>query len=461
MEYEPYDVNRLDEIIVFDGSRSVIYFSRDGKYINLFKEGEEDKRYYRFNLQTNEFERVNFYKTVDDKVSRVDIRNITSWFTDCKLVTTDVHFGRLVVYAKNSYAFDKYSSPVRFIQQLGHRYIKNLEQWEALGVKFDDIEEYFGDNLVHYNRWEDTLVDHRKDIYLGRFSYKHSRHIHVAPSACSKELLNYIKEQGTITIRQLHTLHSEYNNGEWHLEQKLKALQDTHEFADIFEFEQNSYAYVGPSNALTNQSPTCQRIRSNMYRTIKDYSLDLVAFCRWIKKQKNVEKNDVEFLFDTNHYRDYLRCEFELKDGSYSKMIKYPDNFRTEFHKAQVEFEAVKGDFDEFKFRGQKDRFADYEHTGRKFCMIIPEHPDEIKNEATELHHCVRTYIKPMTEGKTLIMFMRDKKYPQIPLITVEVKNGVIRQAYGNHDSKPLVEHLDYIRHWARLKGLEMGCWGG
>ena len=459
-EYEPYDVNKLDEIVIFDGERGVIELERDGKYINLFKKGEEDKRYYRFNLQTNEFERLNFYKTVPDTVTRVAIENITGWFTRCKLVTKDLHFGRLVVFAKNCYEFDRYSSPVRFVQQLGHRYIKNLEKWEALGVKIKDVEEYFGDELVGQT-WGGEPYDYRKAIYLDERRHKHGKYISYSPSDCSKSLLAYIKSRGEITIARLNNLVQHYNDGEYEIEMELIRLNSTDEFHDIFTYTETGYGRNRDEEIrlFESDSYTAERIKSNIYRTIREYSLDLEAFCRWIKKQKNVEKNGISYLFDTNHYRDYLRCEYELKDGSKSKMVKYPDNFRTEFHKAQVEFEAVNGSIDLFKFKQQKDRFSEYEHTGRKFCMMIPEHPDEIKTEASELHHCVRSYIKPMTNGDTLIMLMRDKKYKQVPLITVEVKQGVVRQAYGNHDSKPLKEHLEYIRHWAEMKGLRMGCW--
>lgn len=459
-KFSPYDVNQLEEIIIFDGDRDIIELSREGKYINLIKESEYDKRYFRFNLQTSEFERINFYKTVDDKISKVSVENITYWFSGCKLITKDLHFGRLVIYAKNCYEFDRYSSPVRFVQQLGHRYIKNLEQWEALGVRIIDIDEWFGDKQV-WEQYNGNIIDHRKDIYLGRYVSRHSRYVSNSPSECSKEILFHIKALKNVTCSQIHNLVNNYNNGEMQIERDLIELHNSDEFADIFMYTEDNYRGRHTYNVLEDDDYTAIRIRNNIYRTIRDFSLDLEAFCRWIKKQKNVEKNDVGYLFETNHYRDYLRCEFELKDGSFSKMVKYPDNFRTEFHKAQIEFEAVNGNFDEFKFKGQKDRFADYEHTGKKFCMLIPEHPNEIKHEASELHHCVRSYIQPMTEGETLIMFMRDKKYKKDPLITVEVRNEVVRQAYGDHDSKPLAEHLDYIRHWANMKGLRMGCWGG
>ena len=39
-------------------------------------------------------------------------------------------------------------SPVRFIEQLGNKIITSIEQWEALGFKVEEMEEFFGEKLV-------------------------------------------------------------------------------------------------------------------------------------------------------------------------------------------------------------------------------------------------------------------------------------------------------------------------
>lgn len=458
-EIKPYDVNKLDEIVIFKGTNGqVVEISRDGKYINLIKQGEEDKRYFRYNLQTEEFERINFYKTVADKITPVNVENITYWFSGVRLITKDVHFGRLIVFAKNSSTFNRYKSPVRFVQQLGHPEIKCLEQWEALGIRFKEVEDYFGERMVR--NYYSGVQDYRKDIYLDEYTHAHNISITKSPAQCIKEVINHLKECQTVSVSYFNEIVDYYNNGEFAIHDALVKMEKKPEFQGIFSYYDNSWSRECYVNVFDDcDSYKSLTIKHRIFNVIKDYSLELEAFCRWIKKQQNIDKNDLDYLFNSNHYPDYLRCEYELKQGYRSKMNKYPDNFRTEFHKAEVEFEAERGKVDEFKFSLQQEHYRDLEHVGRKFCMIIPKHPNEIKNEANCLHHCVRTYIKPMTEGETLIMFLRDKNEPDVPLITVEVKNGVIRQAYGDHDSKPLKEHLDFLRMWAKNKKLEMACW--
>ena len=142
-ENEPFDYTTLNEIVIFKGESGgdLVELSRDGKYINLVKPKEADKRYYRFDLQKKAFERINFYKTKPTKISEVRTENITKWFTNCRLITKDLHFGRLVVFAKYNRRFDNYSSPVRFVEQLGNKMITSIEQWEALGIKVEEQVE--------------------------------------------------------------------------------------------------------------------------------------------------------------------------------------------------------------------------------------------------------------------------------------------------------------------------------
>ena len=139
MSNDPFNIYELDEIVVFNGKGDLIEFYREGKYLYLEKP-ENTKVKYRFNLQKNEFERLNFYKTTEDTITPVKVENMYQWFKDCKLVTKDLHFGRLAIFAKYNRYFDRFTSPLRFIEQLGSRVITNIEKWESLGFIVKEME---------------------------------------------------------------------------------------------------------------------------------------------------------------------------------------------------------------------------------------------------------------------------------------------------------------------------------
>ena len=184
--------------------------------------------------------------------------------------------------------------------------------------------------------------------------------------------------------------------------------------------------------------------------------------CRdaWIKKQIHVDKNDCGYLFGGgHHYGDYLNCEKELCDGSFSKMNKYPDNFRSQFHRVQEEFNIKVMQIDEEKFKTRSIDNAELIHYGKKYCILLPKQTTDIHHEALILNHCVRTYIPKVIDGKSLILFLREKDHQEDPLVTIEVVNDVVKQAYGKNDSRPTDEQLDFLKFWADKKKLKLGCW--
>lgn len=469
-EVLPYDYTKLNEIVLFKGNEQsdLIELTREGRYINLIKPKEKDKRYYRFDLKDKKFQRVNFYKTRDDKVTDVKVKNITGWFRNTRITTKDLHFGRLVIFAKHNYHFKQYSSPVRFIEQLGHKIITSIEQWEALGFQVKEMNEFFGETLFGDG------FDLRKKIYEGETKIKrrywttpisYYKSIDIAPSDFSKEVLSYIqKNYKEVDSQTLRKLHSDYNNGEYHIEERLKKIGRDPEFVGIFHYASTRGYTRGPKQIkwAFGTSPESRSVRRNLINAIQDYNLDLMALSRWIKKQQNVDKNDVGYLFGTgNHYTDYLICEHDLCDGRLSKMNKYPDNFRSQFHRIQEEYNAKKADIDEAKFAKEAEKNKSLEHIGRKYQIVIPRKIEEIHNEAQCLQHCVRTYIPRVVEGETLILFLRDKKELDEPLVTLEVKRNTLTQAYGKNDCKPKKEHLDFLKMWCKMKNLRVGCWRG
>lgn len=455
----PFDYTQLNKVQICDGDKGEIKITRDKNYINMHKKGDE-KKYFRYNLNTETFERINFYKTVDDKITEVKVNNITTWFHGCSMYTDDVHFGRLILFAKRHYDFDIYSSSVRFISLLTHPYVKNLELWEALGIKIDEVESLFGGQLGHRRVYNSkTHMYDEKDCrvlaYLGASKADlpmHSISIKYAPSDCCKSLLQYFKSLNKpISVFDINRYVEHYNRGEFDTLQKLIELNNSDDYYHLFCEERYCY--------LTGSSHRSRNIRDIILDIIHTYDLDLVAFCNFLKRQKNVEQNNLEYLIQRHHYRDYLDMEYHLKNKRKSKMVKYPKNFRTVFHQTEIEYLAIKKQIDDEKFLAISNEHRDLEYRGKKYIMILPDSQDDIVHEANELHHCVRSYIPKVMRGSTLIMFLREKSTPDVPLVTVEVRGNRIPQAYGINDSKPSDEAIEFLKMWAKKKDLHMSCW--
>lgn len=80
-----------------------------------------------------------------------------------------------------------------------------------------------------------------------------------------------------------------------------------------------------------------------------------------------------------------------------------------------------------------------YRFEDSNYLIRAPKDAGEIFMEGLVLNHCVGRmgYIESMNRHETLILFLRKKKNKKQPYYTLEIKNGMIQQAYGYKDKKP------------------------
>ena len=60
-------------------------------------------------------------------------------------------------------------------------------------------------------------------------------------------------------------------------------------------------------------------------------------------------------------------------------------------------------------------------------------------------------YDQRFIREESLIFFIRNKEAPDVPFVTMEysLKNGKVLQCYGDHDTKPSEEVLNFVnRKW-------------
>ncbi len=109
------------------------------------------------------------------------------------------------------------------------------------------------------------------------------------------------------------------------------------------------------------------------------------------------------------------------------------------------------------KIRDRKTREADrFEYATEKYLIRMPGDAEEIVAEGCVLQHCVGSagYIEAMAEGRTTILFLRKKAKPDVPMLTLEVKNGAIIQCYGFRDRlNEDPEIVGFLNEYAEKRG--------
>ena len=424
--------------------QGTIHMAHEGRYITLRKE-EDEKKEFRYNLATGEFERVNHYKK-GDKVSRTKAANITAWFRECTLITEDKKFGMLYAYAKQS-APNRYKSHVRFIEMFATRKIQIMEQWLSLGIVFDKIEDAFNYMLGSpscYSSWRDD-----NEIY----------HL---PSEYNKELLQYVREEcekrGHVSFKFINECYDHWNDGQYEVFKKIEAkIEAEPQYRPVFVVKRYDWSdeYI---NLLHHESKSY--LRNQIIQVIQNYNLDLDAFLEYCLYLNHVESVSIEKLMAD--YPDYLRRELHLKGDRMARMEKYPQTWLSATHKQQQEYQNLQhlermeenGNTEKFDNSIEANKHLEWEQDN--YLIRMPTSAEDIRDEADQMHHCVATYIPQIEAGEKIVMFMRDKENPDKSLVTVEVIDGAITQAYAQRDTYPSIPCMVWLTKWAQEKDLRI-----
>ena len=87
-----------------------------------------------------------------------------------------------------------------------------------------------------------------------------------------------------------------------------------------------------------------------------------------------------------------------------------------------------------------------------EYLLRLPKNPAEIRKEGNTLHHCVANYIDRMVGGETTILLIREKKKPDQPFYTLEVKYGRIIQCRGKYNEDMTGEVKAFVDQFKRKK---------
>lgn len=174
---------------------------------------------------------------------------------------------------------------------------------------------------------------------------------------------------------------------------------------------------------------------------------DLEKFVLYIRKQET----------NPYSYRDYMKaCQYLGLDMTEEKN-RYPHDFKR-WHDIRIdEYNTAKllKDAEERKefyaqFAAVASKYLGLEYNKKSVYMaIIAQKPSDLVHEGETLHHCVGRmgYDQKFAREETLIFFIRTKEQPDTPLVTVEYSptQKKVLQCYGDHDSKPTEEILDFV----------------
>ncbi len=171
-----------------------------------------------------------------------------------------------------------------------------------------------------------------------------------------------------------------------------------------------------------------------------------------IVKELNYLKDIGEEKF--NLYYDYLiSCKLanRCSGGLFPKNLKYHHDVMVEYLKEVRAAETSEN----FKLQVNSNSYIKNIYKGDKYCIFAPRTAQDLVNESYSLSHCVRTYVKRVSSGSSLIYFMRKTEQKSKPLVTIEVTpSSYIVQARGKANRDLTPEEYKFLTEWARSKNL-------
>lgn len=174
---------------------------------------------------------------------------------------------------------------------------------------------------------------------------------------------------------------------------------------------------------------------------------DLINLTEWAT-DRQIKSFIVNFV-ETDYYLTVDRYDHKIWQTPFRNYCQYCEflnekvttkpNFLSEFPRIYKAYQAQKAEIDAKRFKKAIDLHRtemEFEYGDLK--VVIPNSPQDIKDEGKNMHHCVASYAEYCmamdNPNRSYIVFIRHKDTPEKCYITCEIRNGVIHQCYLAYD---------------------------
>jgi len=152
-------------------------------------------------------------------------------------------------------------------------------------------------------------------------------------------------------------------------------------------------------------------------------------------------------------YFDYIKMAKDLGYDMKSSMVRYPYDLRKAHDDAVEDLDARKNEVIYSKLNTLLPGLhKSFDFSDNALLIKAPDKAHDIVREGQSLHHCVKTYIKAMSDGECVILFVRRKEEPDKPYVTVEIRNGRIAQCRGFANKDPEKEVWDFMEKFKKQR---------
>ena len=186
------------------------------------------------------------------------------------------------------------------------------------------------------------------------------------------------------------------------------------------------------------------------YKRIKElFDNNIKQFFNYLIDQKTNESSYIDYL----NACEYLNLNMSLdKNKTPHNLKKWHDIRIDEYHTAKMKADKKERKAFYKKFSTVAAKYLPLQRNLKDdFVTLIAQSPTDLVVEGNALNHCVgrMNYDQKFAREESLIFFIRSKDNIDNPFVTVEysLKNKKVVQCYGEHDSKPNDNVLNYVNN--------------
>ena len=168
------------------------------------------------------------------------------------------------------------------------------------------------------------------------------------------------------------------------------------------------------------------------------YRLNWIRLRNYLEKEIEAASGEKKpaMAFMCGLWSDYIDAavtlEYDLKNDVYLMPKNLPECHDRATETASRIAELRKKAESDRKFRTRAQKLAKrYTYSDGRWLIRPPVSADEIVAEGKALGHCVGGYAARHADGQTTILFLRDRKRPGVPLVTIEMRGNSIAQIHG------------------------------
>ena len=223
-------------------------------------------------------------------------------------------------------------------------------------------------------------------------------------------------------------------NSGYYISSIINAYKQNKDIEEVYNFEKFKKQFVRKENFVQLKSFLKQN--------------ETNKFLSYLIKQKT----DGYSYEDYRNACEYLGLDMTEDKNRYPKVFKKWHDIRIDqYHTKKAEKDAKERKELYQKFANVANKYLSLERLIVKedYVCIIAKNPQQLIYEGKKLNHCVgqMNYDQKFAREESLIFFIRNRLFPNTPLVTLEysLKNHKILQCFGEHDTKPSDEILEFV----------------